>query len=47
MGAIFGPGKGPALGSIVGGAAGPGTTAFRGAQKISLPSNLQMTIQIT
>jgi len=47
MGAIFGAGKGPALGSIVGGAAGPGTTAFRGAQKISLPSALQMTIQIT
>ena len=47
MGAIFGAGKGTALGSIVGGAAGPGTTAFRGAQKISLPSALQMTIQIT
>ena len=47
MGAIFGGGKGAALGSIVGGAAGLGTTAFRGAQKISLPSGLQMTIQIT
>ena len=47
MGAVFGGGKGAAVGSIVGGAAGPGTTAFRGAQKISLPSSLQMTIQIT
>jgi hypothetical protein len=47
MGAVFGGGKGAAIGSIVGGAAGLGTTAFRGAQKISLPSGLQMTIQIT
>jgi hypothetical protein len=47
MGAVFGGGKGAAVGSIVGGAAGPGTTAFRGAQKISLPSALQITIQIT
>jgi hypothetical protein len=47
MGAIFGGGKGAAIGSIVGGAAGLGTTAFRGAQKVTLPSNLQMTIQIT
>jgi hypothetical protein len=47
MGALFGGGKGAAIGSIVGGAAGLGTTAFRGAQKISLPSGLQMTIQIT
>ena len=47
MGAIFGGGKGAAVGSIVGGAAGLGTTAFRGAQKISLPSGLQMNIQIT
>jgi hypothetical protein len=47
MGAIFGGGKGAGIGSIVGGAAGLGTTAFRGAQKITLPSNLQMTIQIT
>jgi hypothetical protein len=47
MGAIFGGGKGAAIGSIVGGAAGLGTTAFRGSQKISLPSGLQMTIQIT
>src|SRR5438445_392905 len=47
MGAIFGGGKGAALGSIVGAPAVLGTTAFRGAQKISLPSGLQMTIQIT
>jgi hypothetical protein len=47
MGAIFGGGKGAGIGSILGGAAGLGTTAFRGAQKITLPSNLQMTIQIT
>ena len=47
MGAIFGGGKGAAIGSIVGGAVGLGTTAFRGAQKITLPTNLQMTIQIT
>jgi hypothetical protein len=47
MGAIFGGAKGAAIGSIVGGAAGLGTTAFRGSQKISLPSNLQMTVQIT
>jgi hypothetical protein len=47
MGAVFGGGKGAAVGSIVGGAAGLGTTAFRGAQKITLPTNLQMTIQIT
>ena len=47
MGAIFGGGKGAGIGSIVGGAAGLGTTAFRGSQKITLPSGLQMTIQIT
>ncbi|HWW98834.1 MAG TPA: hypothetical protein VNY74_14110 [Edaphobacter sp.] len=47
MGAIFGGGRGAGIGSIVGGAAGLGTTAFRGSQKISLPSGLQMTIQIT
>ena len=47
MGALFGGGKGAAIGSIVGGAAGLGTTAFRGAQKITLPANLQMTVQIT
>jgi hypothetical protein len=47
MGALFGGGKGAAIGSIVGGAAGLGTTAFRGAQKITLPNGLQMTIQFT
>jgi hypothetical protein len=47
MGALFGGGKGAGIGSIVGGAAGLGTTAFRGSQKITLPTNLQMTIQIT
>jgi hypothetical protein len=47
MGAIFGGGKGAGIGSIIGGAAGLGTTAFRGSQKITLPSGLQMTIQIT
>jgi hypothetical protein len=47
MGAIFGGGKGAGIGSIIGGAAGVGTTAFRGSQKISLPSGIQMTIQIT
>jgi hypothetical protein len=47
MGAIFGGGKGAGIGSIIGGAAGLGTTAFRGAQKITLPTHLQMTIQIT
>lgn len=47
MGAIFGGGQGAAIGSIVGGGAGLGTTAFRGKQKISLPSGLEMMIQIT
>jgi hypothetical protein len=47
MGAIFGGGRGAGIGSIVGGAAGLGTTAFRGSQKITLPSGIQMTIQIT
>jgi hypothetical protein len=47
MGAIFGGGKAAGIGSIIGGAAGLGTTAFRGSQKITLPTNLQMTIQIT
>ena len=35
------------IGSIVGGAAGLGTTAFRGSAKITLPSGLEMMIQIT
>ena len=47
MGAIFGGGKGAAIGSIIGGGAGLGTTAFRGRQKITLPSGLEMMIQIT
>jgi hypothetical protein len=47
MGAIFGGGSGAAIGSIVGGGAGLGTTAFRGRQKITLPSGLEMMIQIT
>ena len=47
LGAIFGGGKGAGIGSIVGGAAGLGTTAFRGSQKITLPSGLEMMIQIT
>ncbi len=46
LGAIFGGGKGAGIGSIVGGAAGLGTTAFRGSQKITLPSGLEMMIQI-
>jgi hypothetical protein len=47
FGALFGGGKGAGIGSIVGGAAGLGTTAFRGSQKITLPSGLEMMIQIT
>jgi hypothetical protein len=47
LGAIFGGGQGAGIGSIVGGAAGLGTTAFRGPQKVTLPSGLEMMIQIT
>src|SRR5580704_16279534 len=47
FGALFGGGKGAAIGSIVGGGAGLGTTAFRGSAKITLPSGLEMMIQIT
>jgi hypothetical protein len=47
LGALFGGGRGAGIGSIVGGAAGLGTTAFRGSQKINLPSGLEMMIQIT
>ncbi|MEI9980278.1 MAG: hypothetical protein WDN23_14995 [Edaphobacter sp.] len=47
FGAIFGGGKGAGIGSIIGGAGGLGTTAFRGSQKITLPSGLEMMIQIT
>ena len=46
FGALFGGGKGAGIGSIVGGAAGLGTTAFRGSTKITLPSGLEMMIQI-
>ncbi len=46
LGAIFGGGRGAGIGSIFGGAAGLGTTAFRGSQKITLPSGLEMMIQI-
>jgi len=34
-GGIFGGGKGAGIGSVIGGAGGLGTTAFRGRQKIS------------
>jgi hypothetical protein len=47
FGALFGGGRGAGIGSIVGGAAGLGTTAFRGSAKITLPSGLEMMIQIT
>lgn len=46
LGAIFG-GKGAAIGSVVGGAGGLGTTAFRGHQKITLDSGLEMLIRTT
>jgi hypothetical protein len=47
LGAVFGGGEGAAIGTITGGAAGLGTTAFRGRQKITLPSGLELMIQIT
>jgi hypothetical protein len=47
LGGIFGGGKGAGLGSIIGGAGGLGTTAFRGHQKITLSSGLEMLIRIT
>jgi hypothetical protein len=46
LGAIFG-GKGAAIGSVVGGVGGLGTTAFRGHQKITLDSGLEMLIRTT
>jgi hypothetical protein len=46
LGAIFG-GKGAAFGSVVGGVGGLGTTAFRGHQKITLGSGLEMLIRTT
>src|SRR5215469_9001989 len=47
LGGIFGGGKGAGIGSIIGGAGGLGTTAFRGRQKITLSSGLEMLIRIT
>jgi len=47
LGGIFGGGKGAGIGSIVGGAGGLGTTAFKGRQKITLKSGLEMLIRIT
>ena len=47
LGAVFGGGEGAAIGTITGGAAGLGTTAFRGRQKITLPSGMELMIQIT
>ena len=47
LGGIFGGGKGAGIGSIVGGAGGLGTTAFKGRQKITLNSGLEMLIRIT
>ena len=46
LGAIFG-GKGATIGSVVGGVGGLGTTAFRGHQKITLASGLEMLIRTT
>ena len=43
LGAIFG-GKGAAIASVVGGV---GTTAFRGHQKITLNSGLEVLIRTT
>jgi hypothetical protein len=47
LGGIFGGGEGAGIGSIVGGAGGLGTTAFKGRQKITLKSGLEMLIRIT
>ena len=47
LGGIFGGGKGAGIGSIIGGAGGLGTTAFRGHQKITLPSGQEMLMRIT
>lgn len=47
FGAIFGGGKGAGIGSIIGGAGGLGTTLFKGRQKITIPSGLEMLIRIT
>jgi hypothetical protein len=47
LGGIFGGGKGAGIGSVVGGAGGLGTTAFKGHQKITLNSGLEMLIRTT
>jgi hypothetical protein len=47
LGGIFGGGKGAGIGSVVGGVAGLGTTVFRGHQKITLNSGLEMLIRTT
>jgi hypothetical protein len=47
LGGIFGGGKGAGIGSVVGGAGGLGTTAFKGRQKITLNSGLEMLIRTT
>lgn len=47
LGGIFGGGKGAGIGSVVGGLGGLGTTAFRGHQKITLDSGLEMLIRTT
>lgn len=47
LGGIFGGGKGAGIGSVIGGAGGLGTTAFKGHQKITLNSGLEMLIRTT
>lgn len=47
LGGIFGGGAGAGIGSIVGGLGGLGTTAFTGHQQITLPSGLEMMIEVT
>jgi hypothetical protein len=47
LGGIFGGGKGAGIGSVVGGAGGLGTTAFKGHQKITLNSGLEMLFRTT
>lgn len=45
LGGIFGGGKGAGIGSVVGGLGGLGTTVFKGHQKITLNSGLEMLIR--
>jgi hypothetical protein len=47
LGGIFGGGKGAGIGSVIGGVGGLGTTAFKGPQKITLNSGLEMMIRTT